>query len=154
MVGSGDDPNKRLAMYWNDGDMTAQPPGTTKIEYAFPCVEEQLQDESSLLNYCKKLNHLKLQNPAIALGENEFVYSDGDVCIMKRTWNGQECWVLVNFSAKMAQSGSSRLLGDWAERPWTLAGTLDVGEEMSRAEILSDEVRFELAPYGMIFLAR
>jgi len=154
MVGSGDDPNKRLAMYWNDNDMTDQPPGTTKIEYAFPCVDEQLQDEDSLLNYCKKLNHLKLQNPAIALGRNEFVCSDGDVCVMKRTWNDQECWLFVNFSAKTVQSGSSRLPEGWKGRPWTLAGTLDVGEESSRAELSGEEVCFELAPYGILLLVR
>jgi len=154
MVGSGDDPNKRLAMYWNDEDMTEQPPGTTKIEYAFPCVDDQLKDEYSLLNYCKKLNHLKRQNPAIALGKNEFVYTDGDVCVMKRTWNDQECWIFVNFSAKTPQSGSTSLLGNQEAKPWTLAGTLDVGEESSRAEISGDEVRFELAPYGIILLAR
>ena len=92
MVGSGDDPNKRLAMYWNDGDMTQQPPGVNKLEYAFPCVDEQMKDEYSLLNYCKALNHLKKQVPSIALGKNEFVYSDGDVCVMKRIWNEQESY--------------------------------------------------------------
>lgn len=154
MVGSGEDPNKRLAMYWNDQDMTAQPPGATKIEYAFPSVDDQLEDEYSLLNYCKKLNHLKLQNPAFALGKNEFLYVDGEVCIMKRTWNDQECWIYVNFSATQTQSGSSKLVGNWKERPWTLAGTLDVGEESSLAEISGDEVRFELPPYGIIVLVR
>ena len=39
MVGSGNDPNKRLAMYWNDGDMTEQPPGITAEEYAYPSVD-------------------------------------------------------------------------------------------------------------------
>ena len=154
MVGSGEDPNKRLAMYWNDQDMTAQPPGATKIEYAFPSVDDQLEDEYSLLNYCKKLNHLKLQNPAIALGKNEFLYVDGEVCIMKRTWNDQECWIYVNFSATQTQSGSSKLVGNWKERPWTLAGTLDVGEESSQAEISGDEVRFELEPYGIVLVSR
>ncbi len=150
MVGSGDDTNKRLAMYWNDGDMTAQPPGTTKIEYAFPGVDEQLQDEYSLLNYCKALNHLKKQVPSIALGENEFVYSDGDVCVMKRTWNGEESYVLVNFSSKTAQSGSIAIQGDG----FVLAGALDVGQERSDAQISGGEASFTLAPYGILVLVR
>ena len=154
MVGSGDDPNKRLAMYWNDNDRTDQPPGTTKIEYAFPCVDEQLTDENSLLNYCKKLNHLKLQHPAIALGDHEMVYSDGDVCIMKRTWMDQEVCLLINFSAKTVQSGSCELLASRKEKQWLHTGTLDVGEESSWAEVSSEEVRFELAPYGMVILRR
>ena len=100
MVGAGDDPNKRLAMYWNDGEMTLQPPGVTKLEYAYPGVDAQLADENSLLCYCRALNHMKLDHPAIARGENEFVYDDDDVLVMKRTWGDEVCYVAINFSAK------------------------------------------------------
>ncbi|MBQ2954977.1 MAG: hypothetical protein IJE08_00800 [Clostridia bacterium] len=150
MVGSGDDPNKRLAMYWNASDMTNQPPGVTKTEYAFPCVDEQLQDEYSLLNYIKKLNHLKRDHPAIAFGRNEFVYNDGDVCAMKRIWEGQECWILVNFSAGTAHSGT--IAADVENL--VPAQTLDVGETASRAWVEDGEIQFELAPYGLAVLVR
>lgn len=100
MVGSGDDPNKRLAMYWNDEDMTTQPPGVTKLEYFFPSVDEQLQDPLSLLNYCKALNHMKKKTPAIARGKNEFISYDNTTCLMKRTLNDSVCYIAVNFSAK------------------------------------------------------
>lgn len=146
MVGSGDDPNKRLAMYWNDEDMTDQPPGTTKIEYAFLCVEDQLKDAYSLLNYCKALNHLKKQVPSIALGENEFVYLDGDVCVMKRTWNGEESYIAVNFSSKTPQNGSVSFESDG----FALAGALDVGEERSSATVNDGMASFTLAPYGVL----
>ena len=149
MVGSGDDPNKRLAMYWNDGDMTQQPPGVNKLEYAFPCVDEQLQDEYSLLNYCKALNHLKKQVPSIALGKNEFVYSDGDVCVIKRIWNEQESYIAVNFSSKTLYNGSVVVQGG----PLKLAGALDVGEERSTGEVNGEVIRFELAPYGVVVFA-
>ena len=100
MVGAGEDPNKRLAMYWNDGDMTAQPPGVTRLEYAFPSVDAQKNDPDSLLNYCKAVNAVRLAYPMIANGENEFVHVSGDVCLMRRTWQGESCLIAMNFSAK------------------------------------------------------
>lgn len=98
MVGAGDDPNKRLAMYWNDGDMTAQPPGVTKLEYAYPCVDDQLADPSSLLNYCKAVNQARLATPLIARGENSFLYSDKEVVLMKREKDGECCYIAMNFA--------------------------------------------------------
>ena len=100
MVGAGDDPNKRLAMYWNDGDMTTQPPGVTSLEYAYPCVDDQLADPASLLNYCRAVNHARLRSPLIALGENTFVYYDANVVLMKREKDGECCWIAINFSRK------------------------------------------------------
>ncbi len=98
MVGAGDDPNKRLAMYWNDGDMTAQPPGVTSLEYAYPCVDDQLADPASLLNYMKQVNRVRLENPIIARGENSFVYSDKSVVLMKRVLDGESCYIALNFT--------------------------------------------------------
>lgn len=148
MVGSGDDPNKRLAMYWNDGDMTAQPPGTTKAEYAFPCVDEQLEDEHSLLGYCKALNHLKKQVPSIALGKNEFVYSDDELCVMKRTWKGEESYAVVNFSAKTTHEYVLH------EEGLKLAGQLDAFVEKARAEIRPDGAAVTLPPYAIVIFVK
>ncbi len=102
MVGAGDDPNKRLAMFWNDGDMTTQPPGVTKLEYAYPCVDDQIADPASLLNYCKAVNHARLASPLIARGENSFVYFDQNVVLMKRELDGECCYIAMNF-AKSAE---------------------------------------------------
>ena len=104
MVGAGDDPNKRLAMYWNDNDMTTQPPGVTSLEYAYPCVDDQLADPASLLNYCKAVNHARLASPLIARGENTFVYSDKNVVLMKRELNGDCCYIAMNFSRSDVQT--------------------------------------------------
>jgi len=98
MVGAGDDPNKRLAMYWNDGDMTTQPPGVTSLEYAYPCVDEQMADPNSLLNYCKAVNHARLKSPLIARGENTTLYADKNVVLMKRELNGDCCYIAMNFA--------------------------------------------------------
>ena len=100
MVGAGDDPNKRLAMYWNDGDMTIQPPGVTSLEYAYPCVDDQLADPNSLLNYCKAVNHARLRSPLIARGANTTLYADKNVVLMKRELNGECCYIAINFAKK------------------------------------------------------
>ena len=147
MVGSGDDPNKRLAMYWNDSDMTEQPPGTTKIEYAFPGVDAQIEDENSLLNYCKAINLLKKEVPSIAWGENEFIFSDDDFCVMKRTWNGEESYIAVNFSNKKTYTYELQIEG------LKLAGQLDAFSDMSAdAEISADAALLTLPPYAVIVL--
>ena len=104
MVGAGDDPNKRLAMYWNDGDMTQQPPGVTSLEYAYPGVDEQIADPNSLLNYCKAVNHARLKSPLIARGENTTLYSDKNVVLMQREMNGECCYIAMNFSKSAAQT--------------------------------------------------
>ena len=104
MVGAGDDPNKRLAMYWNDGDMTTQPPGVTRLEYAYPCVDDQLADPASLLNYCKAVNHARLTTSLIARGENSFLLSDKNVVLMKRELNGECCYIAMNFSKSAQQT--------------------------------------------------
>ena len=148
MVGSGDDPNKRLAMYWNDSDMTLQPPGTTNIEYAFPCADDQLADESSLLNYCRALNHLKLKVPSIARGENEFIYSDDDLCVMKRTWNGEESYIAVNFSGKKTHTY------ELAEDGGTLAGQLDACSEKASVQLSSAGASITLPPYAVVVLTK
>ena len=103
MVGAGDDPNKRLAMYWNDSDMTTQPPGVTRLEYAYPCVDDQLADPNSLLNYCKAVNHARLASPLIARGTNTFLYYDKTVVLMKRELGESCCYIAINF-AKSANS--------------------------------------------------
>ncbi len=146
MVGSGDDPNKRLAMYWNDADMTQQPPGTTKIEYAFPGVDEQLADEHSLLNYMKELNHLKFRVPSIARGENEFIYSDDDLCVMKRTWNDEESYIAVNFSGKAAHTYMLEV------ENLVLAGQLDAFAEKAAVEISPSGASLTLPPYAIVVL--
>lgn len=147
MVGSGDDPNKRLAMYWNDSDMTQQPPGTTKVEYAFPGVDEQLADETSLLHYCRAVNRLKKQTPSIALGENEFVYTDDELCVMKRTWNGEESYLVINFSAKNTHAYFLQAQG------LRLAGQLDAFAQKAEAQMLPDGAALVLPPYAiMIFV--
>lgn len=141
MVGSGDDPNKRLAMYWSDGEMTDQPPGTTSVEYAYPSVEAQLADPDSLLNYVKTVNRARLENPAIADGANEFLLAEGDLCLMRRTAGEDACLIAVNFSSKAA--GEIAL-----DCEYEISADLEVGTE---AAMLAENV-LTLPPYGIVVM--
>lgn len=146
MVGAGDDPNKRLAMYWSDGDMTSQPPGVTKLEYAYPSVEAQLADDNSLLHYCRQLNWLKKENPAIARGENEFVSCEDDVLIMKRTWEGETCCVAINFSAKQEKTAALTLSNPF------IAGQINVSADMANLSDTQNGPVLSIPAYGIVVL--
>ncbi len=101
MVGSGDDPNKRLAMYWSDepGAMTMQPPGVTNLEYAYPSLVTQQEDASSLWSYIRQAFRIRQALPVIADGKNTFVHVDGDVCLMKRENDSGSVLIAINFSS-------------------------------------------------------
>ena len=141
MAGSGDDPNKRLAMYWSDGDMTGQPPGVTSVEYPYPCVEEQLADPASLLNYVKAVNHARLEHPAIADGANTFLLAEDSLCLMRRETADEACLIAVNFSKDAA--GEIALDGDY-----TIACDLEVSADAARIE----NGAVVLPPYGIAIL--
>ena len=146
MVGSGDDPNKRLAMYWNDGDMTSQPPGVTKIEYAYPSVDDQLKDDGSILNYMKQVNHVKLQFPIIARGENEFVYTDAYVSVMKKTLNGESVYVAFNFSSGQAQQITL------SEKDLSICAELEIGDERAVAQQTEEGTCISLPAYSVLVI--
>ncbi|MBQ8653736.1 MAG: alpha-amylase [Clostridia bacterium] len=142
MVGAGDDPNKRLAMYWNDGDMTSQPPGVTKLEYAYPCADDQLADPSSLLNYCRAVNHVRLAEPLIARGGNSFVFSDKNLVLMKREMDDQRCYIALNFSRTDA------LTLELPETEMTITAELQVGADKAVLE----GAALTLPPYAIVIL--
>jgi len=146
MVGSGEDPNKRLAMYWNDGDMTQQPPGVTKVEYAYPSVDEQLQDENSLLHYFKQVNHVKLDYPIIARGDTEIVYAEGYVCVLKKTLDGENLYVAMNFSASKEQQLTLEASGV------SIAAELETGDAKAVLEQQGEATVLTLPAYSIVLL--
>ena len=146
MVGAGDDPNKRLAMYWNDGDMTIQPPGVTSLEYAYPCVDDQLADPASLLNYCRAVNHARLRTPLIALGENSFVYYDANVVLMKREKDGECCWIAMNFSRKAEMTVTIEATG------LVIASDLEVFDGAAALTEENGVSTVTLPPYAIVVL--
>ena len=142
MVGSGDDPNKRLPMYWNDTGMTALPPGVTKVEYAYPSVDEQLTDPASLLNYCKAVNHARLQHPAIARGENAYLHVDDWTCLLQRTLEGTTVYIAMNFSPSKEQTITLPVSGV------SIANDLETGDGAAVLE----GANLTLPPYAIVIL--
>ena len=121
MIGSGDDPNKRLAMYWSDGDMTDQPPGVTHLEYAYPSVEAQQANPGSLLNYVKAVNAMRLENPVISSGTNETLLAEGSLLLMRRFHGETSRLIAVNFGKSEAEIA--------LESPCVIVCDLETGED-------------------------
>ncbi len=144
MAGSGEDPNKRLAMYWSDDDMTEQPPGVTAVEYPYPPVEAQETDPGSLLNYVREVNRARLDFPAIPAGENAFLLAEGSLCLMERTLETDRVLIAINFSPKDA--------GRVAVGPCALARDLETGDEKAALDESDGETWLTLPPWGIAVL--
>jgi len=102
MIGTGDDPNKRIGMLWTaDGPETMDPPGTTESGYALPSVEEQQKDPDSLRNWYKDLMWLRHGYPEIARGETVVLPCDNvDLCVLRRSWNDSSVTIVINPSLR------------------------------------------------------
>lgn len=146
MVGSGDDPNKRLPMYWNDADMCALAPGVTKVEYAFPSVDVQLADPTSLLSYCRAVNHARLRTPLIATGENTFLSYDANTVVMKREREGACCYIAMNFSRKEVLTVTIDASG------LTISSDLEVADERAAVAEMDGVTAVTLPPYAIVVL--
>lgn len=98
------DENKRLPMVWSKTDTTGMPNGPTAadkgIESAFPGVDEQLNDEYSLLNYYKRALRIRNENPEIARGTIKMVESlcEGHQAAITKTWEGSTIGIVYNTS--------------------------------------------------------
>ena len=123
MVGSGDDPNKRLGMLWTTQKETTQPPpGVTRREYAYPSVAEQEPDEDSLLNYYRQALKMRDEFPAIARGTTELLECENkDLCLALRVWEDQTVLLAVNPTVRPGDGP--------VPEGWTIACTLLTGEE-------------------------
>ncbi len=97
MLGMGEDPNKRIAMLWenldSEGYCTKSPEGV-KVDadsYYFESVAGQQADEASILNYYKKAMKLRNLYPEIARRRDDVqnglagVTAGEQVSVMKRT---------------------------------------------------------------------
>ena len=105
MVGSGEDPNKRIGMLWtSEEETTLPPPGATSVEYAYPSVEQQEGDPASILNYYRAALALRRQFPVIARGRSEVLPCEQEeICLIRRTDEGEDVLLVVNPSAAPVQ---------------------------------------------------
>lgn len=98
------DENKRLSMFWSDTDTTGMTRGPLDadegITSAFAGVEEQLADETSILNYYKRALRLRNENPEIARGTIALVEElcDGQQAVITKTYEDSVIAILYNTS--------------------------------------------------------
>ncbi len=125
------DENKRLPMIWSDTDDAGMTDGPADAEEgitsSFAAVDEQLADETSILNYYKRAIALRDANPEIARGTIEKVEElcDGNTAAILKTWEESTIAILYNTSDE--------------EVEMNLAGTALSGMEVSGYLTLNDE---------------
>ena len=148
MVGSGNDPSKRAPMYWN----AARDNGTTDLppecelpdEYPLGSLEEQLNDDSSVYNYYRQAIAIRNALPVIARGATtvEAALNMGCVSAYRKTWDEEECIILMNIDSNAATVDLSSYEG------WTLAANLSVDENL----VNMNGTTLNLPAYGVAIL--
>ncbi len=130
MKGSGEDPNKRCAMQWS-ADETADGmcvgPNPSPVAMKYGSLEEQAENPYSIYNFTKQTIKLRNQYPIIARGLATFeeAYSDDNICVMKKTYEGEEMVFVFNISSENVQVDLSGLTVNGVEaKEATMAGVL------------------------------
>ena len=105
MVGSvKPDENVRISFKWGEDSKynTKQLSNITAANYPNGTVEDQIDDENSILNYYKKANYLRNKFKEIARGEISLISADKDqgLLIMEKTYEGNSINIIFNFSSK------------------------------------------------------
>ena len=124
MPGSGNDPSKRAPMYWNAArdNGTTNPPPECELpeEYPLGSLEEQRYDDGSLYNYYRQAIAIRKALPVISHGKTTVEEALNVNCIsaQRKTWNDQECIILMNINTVAAQVDLSAYDG------WVLAASL------------------------------
>lgn len=154
MAGTGasdDDPSKRAPMYWNTSNnygMTTPPPGCTMPSGGYPLgsAEEQMEDEGSVYNYYREAIAIRNALPMIARGKNtaETALNVGCVSAVRKTWNDQECIILMNIDDDAA--GAQVDLSAYSD--WSLVATLSANGE----KVEMDGTTLKMPAYGIAIL--
>ena len=148
MPGSGNDPSKRAPMYWNaarDNGVTNPPPECQlPEEYPLGSLEEQRNDDASLWNYYRQAIAIRKALPVISHGRVSVEEALNVNCIsaQRKTWNDQECIILMNVNTAAAQVDLSAY-GDWV-----LAASLSA----DGSEIVLNGTTLELPAFGIAIL--
>ena len=130
MKGSGEDPNKRCAMQWSS-DETADGmcvgPNASPVAMKYGSLEEQAENPYSIYNFTKHTIKLRNQYPIIARGlaTYENAYSDENVCVIKKTYEGEEMVFVFNISSEAQEIDLTGLNVNGVEaKEATMAGVL------------------------------
>ncbi len=148
MPGSGNDPSKRAPMYWNAerNNGTTNPPPECEIpeEYPMGSLAEQMNDDASLYNYYRQAIAIRKALPVLSHGKTtvEEALNVNCVSAFRKTWNDQECIVLMNINSVAAQVDLS------AYSDWTVAASLSADGN----EIALNGAALELPAFGTVVL--
>ena len=148
MPGSGNDPSKRAPMYWNAArdNGTTNPPPECEIpeEYPMGSQEEQVNDDSSLWNYYRQAIAIRKALPVISHGRVtvEEALNVNCVSAQRKTWNDEECIILMNINTVPAQVDLS------AYADWNLAVSLSADGD----EIVLSGTALDLPAFGIAIL--
>ena len=148
MPGSGNDPSKRAPMYWNaarDNGVTNPPPECElPEEYPLGSLEDQRNDDASLWNYYRQAIAIRKALPVISHGRTtvEEALNINCVSAQRKTWNDQECIILMNINTEACQVDLAAY-GDWV-----LAASLSAD---GNAVVLNGTV-LELPAFGTAIL--
>jgi glycosidase len=148
MTGSGNDPSKRAPMYWNAerNNGTTQPPPECALPevYPFGSLEEQKGDDSSIYNYYRQAIAIRKAVPAISHGRTTAEKALNKLCVsaFRKSWNGEECIVLMNISPEGTTVDLTGYEG------WTLAAFLSADGK----KISLKGTELSLSAYGVAIL--
>ena len=148
MTGSGNDPSKRAPFVWNAerNDGTTNPPPECELpeEYPLGSLEDQRYDDDSLWNYYRQAIAIRKALPVISHGRTtvEEALNVNCVSAQRKTWNDQECIILMNINTAAAQVDLS------AYSDWVLAASLSAD---GNAVVLNGTV-LELPAFGTAIL--
>ena len=148
MSGSGNDPSKRAPFVWNDArdNGTTNPPPECELpaEYRFGSLESQMYDDSSIYNYYRQAIAIRQALPVISHGDTtcETVLNVECISAFRKTWNDQQCIVLMNIDGDAAQVDLS------AYADWTLAASLSA----DGGTIALNGTTLDLSAYGVAVL--
>ena len=102
MLGSGEDPNKRMPMLWSSTDKTGipyNPPGVNYTNQVKTSVEEQLEDKESLLYHYKLVASIRNKSTLYETGQLEHVDVKNDSIYAMNLYNDEESILVIhNFS--------------------------------------------------------
>ena len=148
MLGSGNDPSKRAPMVWNAerNDGTTNPPPECELpeEYPLGSLAEQKHDDASLYNYYRQAIAIRKALPVISHGKTtvEDALNVNCVSAQRKTWDDQQCIILMNVNTAAAQVD----LSNYTE--WSVAATLSADGN----EIVLNGTALELPAFGIAIL--
>ncbi|MFH1502745.1 MAG: alpha-amylase family glycosyl hydrolase [Candidatus Eisenbacteria bacterium] len=136
MTGSGDHLNIRTPMQWTDGTnagfTTGSPWRSVNSNYTTYNVEDEEQDQGSLLEWYKKLIHVRNESPALKRGTHgRLESSDSAVMAFVRSHETQTVLCLINTSS--SSKGNIAVTGTAADLEpgeHSLVNLLDPGDTL------------------------